>query len=268
MEFVDYKCLESLLIEGEELIATEGLGKVLGSLIKGVFSLIMRAFRTIAGIFRNIAAKLKSKKPVNNSSNSKDDDNPIEEKKENDSISKNNTPASQKISANFLDRVIRGGNNVTLVLINLTDACDTISISISENNDYKNAVNTIHENIDKLEEKYNNFEDTLNKFKDFFDSIGNRISFKYRNTYIEKCTQMSTQYTEYATRCENKLNHLMELDDEEFEHPYIEKNGIDIQKHRSPAQMALSKMSSCTSKMAKLYIEFNNMLSNAVIVYD
>ena len=24
MEFVDYKCLESLLIEGEELIATEG----------------------------------------------------------------------------------------------------------------------------------------------------------------------------------------------------------------------------------------------------
>ena len=79
---------------------------------------------------------------------------------------------------------------------------------------------------------------------------------------------MSTQYTEYATRCENKLNQLMELDDEEFEHPYIEKNGIDIQKHRSPAQMALSKMSSCASKMAKLYIEFNNILSNAVIVYD
>ena len=25
MEFVDYKCLESLLIEGEEMIATEGL---------------------------------------------------------------------------------------------------------------------------------------------------------------------------------------------------------------------------------------------------
>ena len=268
MEFVDYKCLESLLIEGEDIIATEGIGTVIMSLIKGVFSLSMRAFRTIAGIFRNIATKLKSKKPVKNSSNSKDDESPIEEKKENDSISKNNTPASQKISANFLDRVIRGGNNVTLVLINLTDACDTISISISENNDYKNAVNTIHENIDKLEEKYNNFEDTLNKFKDFFDSIGNRISFKYRNTYIKKCTEMSTQYTEYATRCENKLNHLMELDDEEFERPYIEKNGIDIQKHRSPAQMALSKMSSCTSKMAKLYIEFNNMLSNAVIVYD
>ena len=37
MEFVDYKCLESLLIEGEEMIATEGIGKVLGSLVKGGF---------------------------------------------------------------------------------------------------------------------------------------------------------------------------------------------------------------------------------------
>lgn len=37
MEFVDYKCLESLLIEGEDIIATEGIGKILGSLIKGVF---------------------------------------------------------------------------------------------------------------------------------------------------------------------------------------------------------------------------------------
>ena len=64
MEFVDYKCLESLLIEGEDIIATEGIGKILGSLVKGVFSLIMRAFRTIAGIFRNIATKLKSKKKI------------------------------------------------------------------------------------------------------------------------------------------------------------------------------------------------------------
>ena len=268
MEFVDYKCLESLLIEGEDLIATEGIGKVLYSLIKGVFSLIMRAFRTIAGIFRNIATKLKSKKPVKNSSNSKDDESPIEEKKENDSISKNNTPASQKISATFLNKVFIGGDNVTTVLNILMDACCTISVSISENNDYKNAVNTIHENIDKLDERYNNFEDRLNKFKDFFDSIGNRISFNDRNTCIEKCSKMSTQYTNYATRCENKLNHLMELEDEEFERPYIEKKGIDIQKHRSPAQMALSKMSSCASKMVKLYTEFNNMLSNAVIVYD
>ena len=35
MEFVDYKCLESLLIEGEDLIATEGIGAAFVSLIKG-----------------------------------------------------------------------------------------------------------------------------------------------------------------------------------------------------------------------------------------
>ena len=268
MEFVDYKCLESLLIEGENIIATEGIGKVLGSLVKGVFSLIMRAFRTIAGIFRNIATKLKSKKPVNKSSNSKDDDNPIEEKKENDFISKNDTPTSQKISTTFLNKVFSDGDNVTRVLNILMDACCTISISISENNDYKNAVNTIHENIDKLDEKYNQFEDGLNKFKNFFDKIGNRISVNDRNECIEKCSRLSTQYINYATRCENKLNHLMELEDEELERPYIEKKGIDIQKHRSPAQMALNKMSSYASKMVKLYNEFNNLLSNAVIVFE
>ena len=31
MEFVDYKCLESLLIEGEDLIATEGLGSAISN---------------------------------------------------------------------------------------------------------------------------------------------------------------------------------------------------------------------------------------------
>lgn len=35
MEFVDYKCLESLLIEGEDLIATEGLFSKLISKFKG-----------------------------------------------------------------------------------------------------------------------------------------------------------------------------------------------------------------------------------------
>lgn len=69
MEFVDYKCLESLLIEGEDLIATEGIGAAFVSLIKGAFTLIGRVFMAIANIFRNIAIKLKGKKPVKKNSN-------------------------------------------------------------------------------------------------------------------------------------------------------------------------------------------------------
>ena len=37
MEFVDYKCLESLLIEGEELIVTEGFKDTAFKIIKGIF---------------------------------------------------------------------------------------------------------------------------------------------------------------------------------------------------------------------------------------
>ena len=60
----------------------------------------------------------------------------------------------------------------------------------------------------------------------------------------------------------------MELQDEEIERPYIEKNGIDIQKLRSPAQMALNKMSGYATKMTKIFNEINNLLSNAVIVFE
>lgn len=37
MAFVDIKCLESLLVEGEEIIATEGIGSKIGSFYKICF---------------------------------------------------------------------------------------------------------------------------------------------------------------------------------------------------------------------------------------
>ena len=40
MEFVDYKCLESLLIEGEELIVTEGFKDTAFKIIKGIFKIL------------------------------------------------------------------------------------------------------------------------------------------------------------------------------------------------------------------------------------
>ena len=282
MEFVDYKCLESLLIEGEEMIATEGIGKVLGSLIKGVFSLIMRAFRTIAGIFRNIAAKLKSKKPVNKSSNSNTDKTPnkydeyrIEqegkhlnekfdkEEKENDK----DRGAAQNV-ANVLETTFNAGDEVTKQLIYLMDACSTISNSINEGTNYQRAVSSIENHIDLLEEKFNNFSEKVGVFKSIFEKFDKKINPFTRDKFIKYCGEHANQYIDFTNKCENKLKHLMELQDEEIERPYIEKKGIDIQKLRSPAQMALNKMSSCASKMVKLYNEFNNLLSNAVIVFD
>ena len=270
MEFVYYKCLESLLIEGEEMIATEGIGKVLGSLVKGVFSLIMRAFRTIAGIFRNIAIKLKSKKPVKNSSNSKDDEHeeyveyPIEqEEKENDK----DRGAAQNV-ANVLETTLNAGDEVTKQLIYLMDACSTISNSINEGTNYQRAVSSIENHIDLLEEKFNNFSEKVGVFKSIFEKFDKKINPFTRDKFIKYCGEHANQYIDFTNKCENKLKHLMELQDEEIERPYIEKKGIDIQKLRSPAQMALNKMSGYATKMTKIFNEINNLLSNAVIVFE
>ena len=57
MEFVDYKCLESLLIEGEEMIATEGAEEILSNVITSFKKACLKIF----GIIKNILLKIKHK---------------------------------------------------------------------------------------------------------------------------------------------------------------------------------------------------------------
>lgn len=60
MEFVDYKCLESLLIEGEELIATEGFIDTVKKKITDFFRLIGRLITKFIGIIKSKFSKGKS----------------------------------------------------------------------------------------------------------------------------------------------------------------------------------------------------------------
>ena len=65
MEFVDYKCLESLLIEGEEIAVTEGLTdkiKSAASFIGRGLMEILRAIRRVLGIIVDKVRALLSKK--------------------------------------------------------------------------------------------------------------------------------------------------------------------------------------------------------------
>lgn len=63
MAFVDIKCLESLIIEGEEMIATEGIGSAISGIAKRIFGMITGFINTIIGIFRGMVNKLRGKKP-------------------------------------------------------------------------------------------------------------------------------------------------------------------------------------------------------------
>ena len=65
MEFVDYKCLESLLIEGEELIATEGFIDTVKKKITDFFRLIGRLITKFIGIIKSKFSKGKSSSKFN-----------------------------------------------------------------------------------------------------------------------------------------------------------------------------------------------------------
>lgn len=62
MEFVDYKCLESLLIEGENLIATEGFIDTVKKKVIDFFKMIGRLITKFIGIIKSKFGKGKSSK--------------------------------------------------------------------------------------------------------------------------------------------------------------------------------------------------------------
>lgn len=299
MEFVDYKCLETLLNEGEDIIATEGIGTVIMSLIKGVFSLIGRVFRTIAGIFRNIFDKLKSKRTVKKGSTEK----PNSEPKESETKSvptKVNMPSNEEIRetgekmANAIKesprykelqkdektnvdkgRATANGVNVKLVfskgdsvskeLNYLIDACSTIRNTVfSETEDYKDTVNFIEKHTNLLEENFKEFSDEVNKFKEEFEKNNKCMSASTRDDLCKSAIRRSEEYTSFAERCDKKLKNIFNVS--KYQKEDVEEGNIDIQKVRAPAQKALSIMSKYANASVKIYNEINALLVSAVIV--
>ena len=77
MEFVDYKCLESLLIEGENSIAVEGIGSTVYKAVKSIFNAIHTFIKTIIRVITGIISKLKSKKAVKPTNSVKTNNNNV-----------------------------------------------------------------------------------------------------------------------------------------------------------------------------------------------
>ena len=92
MEFVDYKCLESLLIEGEELIATEGLSYKLSYRIKtailNFFKMIGRMIDKLIGIIRAKFGKNKTNNKNETNESTKNHSSVNKEIMKNNSIKK------------------------------------------------------------------------------------------------------------------------------------------------------------------------------------
>lgn len=95
MAYVDYKCLESLLIEGDDLIATEGIGNAIGNLVKGIIRIINNAISVIIRCFKNLFAKIKRSK--GNTSNKTNSSNINEERAERNNQRDNSIKKSEDV---------------------------------------------------------------------------------------------------------------------------------------------------------------------------
>ena len=89
MEFVDYKCLESLIIEGEDMIATEGFIETVKNKIIDLFKIIGGMISKLIGIIKAKFGKNKvNNKNETNESTKKTslDANPDKDKEESEFI--------------------------------------------------------------------------------------------------------------------------------------------------------------------------------------
>ena len=66
MEFVDYKCLESLLIEGEQIAVTEGLSDKIKSAAKFIGKTLLAVLRAIKNVILKIIEKIRALKSRKN----------------------------------------------------------------------------------------------------------------------------------------------------------------------------------------------------------
>ena len=161
MEFVDYKCLESLLIEGEDLIATEGLGSKLLAMAKGFVTVVQKFIGVIVKIVTNIISAIKRKI---NSAKSK-----AHEKLVN----------AIKMSTEYPNDIINNANQfirvaqlfITKVYLSRKEVDDNF-IQSSANNmkEYENKIVT---SANLMERKYSNKKYTLDA--DVAESLSNKL---------------------------------------------------------------------------------------------
>ena len=276
MEFVDYKCIESLLIDDIEIV-TEGFNDTFNNIIKGAFGLLAKAFKTIAGIFKLISNKLMGKKPikvepandtssVNTKTNTTNNINTMtvieEPKKEKEIdhsviIDKSYTKVMQ-----LFDK----GDKVTKAFDPIMDMCAWICTCYVESEEYHEGVWGLENQSEVLKDLFNDFLNEVEDFKIHFKTTQFELNVTKRNRLCKLANKRSVECNKLASKCDNKLKDLFNVSDSEKH--WFEETKTDIQKLRAPAQKALTMMSKYASDCVRMYNEVNEILATTVIITD
>lgn len=242
MKFVDYKYLESLLIEGEELsIANEGLG----SNIKG------------------IAMKFRNKKPSESKNNKKDDEQ-IES-------------VDNKFHASVIEDFNKSINDTLNYIVTAYNMYITeyyTKLPAFMHNKHNERINEIEERINHSDDLVKNCNEKAENVISLLKTCNNEIYYSVSQKCSEYCINTSKRIDEIIAKYNNAMNKLTELQDlktltytsrgisfdientNEFKNMYA-----DIQK--SCAQLQVS-----TIKTQKLVSNVTSALNSAIIVYD
>ena len=161
MEFVDYKCLESLLIEGEEIAVTEGFTDKIKSAAefigKGLMA-ILRAIRKILGIIVDKVRDLLSRKGSKESPKETADRLAKENEKLKAKLSKLESDLnSEKTQNNYL-------TNKSKTLEDEKDKASKMIASLKKQIADNEANEKAAKDAEKMQSKYNDFQKTAMTF--------------------------------------------------------------------------------------------------------
>lgn len=169
MEFVDYKCLESLLIEGEELIATEGFIDTVKKKIIDFFGMIGRMITNLISIIKAKFNKSSNKQRYENSEQSK------KFKTDFEATMKRNAEEYAKSNKEVSVSIVTMTNIAATLSSKITDICISIELAKSS----KNGIDSLNE---KVAHHIEQIEDAAKEFYSIFNKINDNID----NYYVSK----------------------------------------------------------------------------------
>lgn len=258
MAFVDIKCLESLLIEGEDLIATEGLGSSIKGFIIRIFQNIGKILKMIGNLFKSIAMKFRNKKPVK-----------TEESENTKNVDKNVETVGNQFRASIVEDFNTSINNTLEFIVQTYQ-----KYIINYYNYSPSVMYEYYENqINKIEARIEHGEDLLYSCKEKAENIlallkecNNKIYYSVSKKCSEYCMNTSKRIDEITEMYNYAINKITNLYNSKS---IIEdKNDVKYKTMYNDIQSSCVELQEAVINAQKYVTNIANALNSATIIYD
>ena len=204
MAFVDIKCLESLLFEGEELsIANEGLGSSIKGFIIRIFQNIGKILKMIGNLFKSIAMKFRNKKPVK-----------TEESENTKNVDKNVETVGNQFRASIVEDFNTSINNTLEFIVQTYHKYITNYYNYSSSvmyEDYENTINKIEARIEHGEDLLYSCKEKAENILALLKECNNKIYYSVSKKCSEYCMNTSKRIDEIIEMYNYAINKITNL---------------------------------------------------------